>query len=110
MECGFGRSVSDEDGIVWLKDVSDLAWVRESFIAALGATRKPPNSSIPGFLLGYAILRVGSCQGWVFRRAFWIHRYDLSTDVKVEACSDSTRSPVGQSIRDPSCRAYWGGP
>jgi len=89
-----------EAGIVWLENIGDLDYVRESLTWVRTRERRPLWP--PGRLVGYAVLdsRAPSHEREFLRRVFWLKVYDrdsgnpvYSTGAPVEAVDPRTVRP-----------------
>ena len=80
------KTLSDEEGIVWIEDCSKLRYVRES-VLPIPSRRAPPSWKRRGFhkagrMVGYVFLKpdVESENGMFYRRLFWLKPYDAPND------------------------------
>ncbi|MFJ8159066.1 DUF6009 family protein [Streptomyces sp. NPDC094468] len=77
--------ISHEVDIVWLEDITDLDYVRQS-IDRLPTRKTRPAYHRPGRMIGYAILgseaKGSRVSGTFRRRVFWLQPHDRDSDPK----------------------------
>ncbi|MEU1128391.1 DUF6009 family protein [Streptomyces sp. NPDC005900] len=75
--------IRHESELVWLEDITDLDYVRQS-LDRLPTRRSKPAYHRPGRMVGYAILapqaKASRSSGTFRRRVFWLLPHDRDTD------------------------------
>lgn len=107
--------LAQENGLVWLEDITGLDYVRQS-LDRLPTRRGRPAFHRDGRMVGYAVLGAGArssrASGTFLRRVFWLAPHDRDGQarraLRVRRALGSRRSPHDlppyQGLQDPAVR------
>jgi hypothetical protein len=101
--------ISHETDIVWLEDIDELDYVRQS-IDRLPTRKGRPPYRRPGRMVGYAILgpdaKASRASGTFRRRVFWLQPHDRDSEPDGLYANSAPAEAVDPRTLDPRVKGY----
>ncbi|MEU0030810.1 DUF6009 family protein [Streptomyces sp. NPDC006335] len=101
--------ISHETDIVWLEDIDDLDYVRQS-IDRLPTRKGRPPYRRPGRMVGYAILgpdaKASRASGTFRRRVFWLQPHDRDSEPDGLYANSAPAEAVDPRTLQPRVKGY----
>ncbi|MFF1699293.1 DUF6009 family protein [Streptomyces sp. NPDC058257] len=104
-----GEEISHEADLVWLQDIDDLDYVRQS-LDRLPSRRGRPPYHRDGRMVGYALLgpqaKASRSSGTFRRRVFWLLPHDRDSDPSGLYASSAPAEAIDPRTLAPGSRGY----
>jgi hypothetical protein len=101
--------ISHETDIVWLEDIDELDYVRQS-IDRLPTRKGRPPYRRPGRMVGYAILgpdaKASRASGTFRRRVFWLQPHDRDSEPDGLYANSAPAEAVDPRTLEPCVKGY----
>jgi hypothetical protein len=101
--------ISHETDIVWLEDINELDYVRQS-IDRLPTRKGRPPYRRPGRMVGYAILgpdaKASRASGTFRRRVFWLQPHDRDSEPEGLYANSAPAEAVDPRTLQPRVKGY----
>ncbi|MET7694327.1 DUF6009 family protein [Streptomyces sp. NPDC005483] len=101
--------ISHETDIVWLEEIDELDYVRQS-IDRLPTRKGRPPCRRPGRMIGYAILgpdaKASRASGTLRRRVFWLQPHDRDSEPDGLYANSAPAEAVDPRTLEPRVKGY----